>query len=461
VKERRGEGCLRISSDLGRPILEREFRALYQEPNVRYAMFGTLLAVVGFGGFHLMDVAAGRVPALDWAGAARFVLTSIFVLATYIVFHYQDFVHSLLHPARQCVLSGGRARSALLPIAVYGVESPVELYWSLNASLVTATVVIYGFSRLTARNTALVVFLRLRHRPRDRGAFARLRPVLLRSAGLASRHRERRLVLAPAKHRAPRATALPSRPGEPAQEHLRAGAGGGKDAGGRGRQGEDALPGEHEPRVPHAHERRGANARSRASDSDRRDGEAGGTGHRLEQRIPRTINSILDYTRWSQDVVPVSISTVGLGGLVRRVVARHSAEISRRGLALHLRLDLTDSEDFVKTDAVMLAEVLGRLLANAVKFTPAGRIDLGVELRRRPEAGPTGVSIEASVVDTGIGIPTRSDHGSGRRSIRSTTPATGRKAEPGWVWRSSRSWCRPSGGRGAFPVSREAEPKFA
>jgi signal transduction histidine kinase len=173
--------------------------------------------------------------------------------------------------------------------------------------------------------------------------------------------------------------------------------------------------------------------------------EAGGTGHRLEQRIPRTINSILDYTRWSQDVVPVSISTVGLGGLVRRVVARHSAEISRRGLALHLRLDLTDSEDFVKTDAVMLAEVLGRLLANAVKFTPAGRIDLGVELRRRPEAGPTGVSIEASVVDTGIGIPTRSDHGSGRRSIRSTTPATGRKAEPGWVWRSSRSWCRPRG----------------
>jgi len=118
-----------------------------------------------------------------------------------------------------------------------------------------------------------------------------------------------------------------------------------------------------------------------------------------------TINSILDYTRWSQDVVPVSISTVGLGGLVRRVVARHSAEISRRGLALHLRLDLTDSEDFVKTDAVMLAEVLGRLLANAVKFTPAGRIDLGVELRRRPEAGSTGVSIEASVVDTGIGIP--------------------------------------------------------
>ena len=60
---------LRTSGD---PILEREFRALYQEPNVRYAMFGTLLAVVGFGGFHLMDVAAGRVPALDWAGAARF-----------------------------------------------------------------------------------------------------------------------------------------------------------------------------------------------------------------------------------------------------------------------------------------------------------------------------------------------------------------------------------------------------
>src|SRR5678815_509130 len=43
-----------------------------------------------------------------------------------------------------------------------------------------------------------------------------------------------------------------------------------------------------------------------------------------------TINSILDYTRWSQDGVRISMSSVGLTVLVRRVVGRHAAEISRR-----------------------------------------------------------------------------------------------------------------------------------
>jgi len=393
---------LRTSGD---PILEREFRALYQEPNVRYAMFGTLLAVVGFGGFHLMDVAAGRVPALDWAGAARFALTSIFVLATYIVFRYQDFVTRFYTPLANVFFLVAAHGAALLPIAVYGVESPVELYWSLNASLVTATIVIYGFSRLTARNTALVVFsgyatglaTAALSPGFDLYYFGRLalHLAIVNVASFSLRQsierRERQLFLL-------------------ARENLR--------------------------RNIYAQELEAA--RTQAVEADRvkmrflanmshefrtpmsgvvqtlevvRRTATGETAKLVARAIDSsnaflgTINSILDYTRWSQDVVPVSISTVGLGGLVRRVVARHSAEISRRGLALHLRLDLTDSEDFVKTDAVMLAEVLGRLLANAVKFTPAGRIDLGVELRRRPEAGPTGVSIEASVVDTGIGIP--------------------------------------------------------
>jgi len=118
-----------------------------------------------------------------------------------------------------------------------------------------------------------------------------------------------------------------------------------------------------------------------------------------------TINSILDYTRWSEGTVPVSRSSVGLSALVRRVVGRHATAISQRGLALHLRLDLTASEDYILTDEVLLIEMLSHVLDNAVKFTAAGRIDFGVELRSRAASDPKQVSVEVTVADTGIGIP--------------------------------------------------------
>ena len=88
------------------------------------------------------------------------------------------------------------------------------------------------------------------------------------------------------------------------------------------------------------------------------------------------------------------------------VVARHATAISRRRLALHLRLDLIESEDYVRADEVMLTEVLSNVLANAVKFTAAGRIDFGIELKSKAGSAPSAVSIEVVVSDTGIGIPT-------------------------------------------------------
>ena len=48
--------------------LEREFREIYQQPNLRYAQIGFLLAIAGFGGFYVMDALVGRVAALDATG---------------------------------------------------------------------------------------------------------------------------------------------------------------------------------------------------------------------------------------------------------------------------------------------------------------------------------------------------------------------------------------------------------
>ncbi|MEO5678022.1 MAG: ATP-binding protein [Usitatibacter sp.] len=389
----------------GDPLLEREFRELYQEPNVRYAMFGVLLAVVGFGGFHLMDVAAGRVPALDWAGAARLGLTLMFAGAALVISRYREFVTRFYTPVANIFFLVAVQGAALLPIAVHGGQSQSELYWSLNASLVTAVIVIYGFSRLTARNTALVVLTgcatglatALFTPAFDPYYFGRLvlHLVIVNIASFSLREsverRERQLFLL-------------------AKENLR------RNVYARELEVAKARAEEadkvkmrflanisHEFRTPMSGVVQTLEVVNRTA--------AGEVAKLVSRAIESsnaflsTINSILNYTRWSQDGVAMLPSTIGVAAVVRRVVARHASAISRRRLTLHLRLDLTESEDFVKADEVMLTEVLSNILANAVKFTAGGRIDFGVELRTKSGATPPAVSIEVVVSDTGIGIP--------------------------------------------------------
>ncbi|MEO6325829.1 MAG: ATP-binding protein, partial [Thermoanaerobaculia bacterium] len=368
-------------------------------------MFGVLLAVVGFGGFHLMDVAAHRVPALDWAGAARLGLTLMFAGAALVISRYREFVTRFYTPVANIFFLVAVQGAALLPIAVHGGQSQSELYWSLNASLVTAVIVIYGFSRLTARNTALVVLTgcatglatALFTPAFDPYYFGRLmlHLVIVNIASFYLREsverRERQLFLLAKENLrrnvyAQELEVAKSRAEEADKVKMRF-----------------LANISHEFRTPMSGVVQTLEVVSRTA--------AGEVAKLVSRAIESsnaflsTIDSILNYTRWSQDVIPMSPSTIGVAAVVRRVVSRHAPAISRRRLALHLRLDLTESEDFVKADEVMLTEVLSNILANAVKFTAGGRVDFGVELKPKSEAAPPAVSIEVVVSDTGIGIP--------------------------------------------------------
>ncbi|MCP4543207.1 MAG: GAF domain-containing sensor histidine kinase [Chloroflexi bacterium] len=65
---------------------------------------------------------------------------------------------------------------------------------------------------------------------------------------------------------------------------------------------------------------------------------------------------------------------------------------------LELSADLPDEEMFITADKEKVRVVLGNLLSNAVRFTPAGG-------RVRVALSSRGKDIEISVVDTGVGIP--------------------------------------------------------
>ncbi len=112
------------------------------------------------------------------------------------------------------------------------------------------------------------------------------------------------------------------------------------------------------------------------------------------------INDILDFSRIEAGKLcldPVSFSLDRCVESVTRLVARNAQE---KGLELLCQIH-ADVPDELIGDSVRTQQVLVNLLSNALKFTHAGEICLGVRVESRT---PDNVELRFKVRDTGIGI---------------------------------------------------------
>jgi signal transduction histidine kinase/CheY-like chemotaxis protein len=108
------------------------------------------------------------------------------------------------------------------------------------------------------------------------------------------------------------------------------------------------------------------------------------------------INEVLDFSKIEAGRVERHEAPFHLRQLLQEIVSVHAAAATTRGLRCGLTLPDT-LPDFVSGDARKLRQVLDNLLANAVKFTPAGSVELAVT--------QTGAERwEFAVTDTGVGI---------------------------------------------------------
>jgi CheY-like chemotaxis protein len=102
-------------------------------------------------------------------------------------------------------------------------------------------------------------------------------------------------------------------------------------------------------------------------------------------------------SRISRGKILLRKEPVDLAALVRGTVEDYRASLAQAGLTLETQLD--DRELFLTGDPTRLAQVVGNVLHNAIKFTdPGGKI--GVTLRAEPD----GRAAVIAVRDTGIGI---------------------------------------------------------
>jgi len=119
--------------------------------------------------------------------------------------------------------------------------------------------------------------------------------------------------------------------------------------------------------------------------------------HDSGRQLLGLINTILDVARIESGRFEMSADRVDVGRLVR--TSMRLAEPSFQAGEIALRLDLPEEIPSVRADERRLQQVLGNLLSNAAKFTPAGgETTLGVMLAEDGE-------LIIRVGDTGIGIP--------------------------------------------------------
>jgi two-component system CheB/CheR fusion protein len=110
----------------------------------------------------------------------------------------------------------------------------------------------------------------------------------------------------------------------------------------------------------------------------------------------RLVEDLLDVARISRGKVQLRRSRMDLVDLARRTAEDHAASASSAGLVLTVALP--DGPLWVDGDPTRLAQVVGDLLSNAVKFTPPGG---AVTLSVAQETGGTAV---LRVGDTGVGL---------------------------------------------------------
>jgi len=117
------------------------------------------------------------------------------------------------------------------------------------------------------------------------------------------------------------------------------------------------------------------------------------------ENLLKIINNILDLSRIEMGKFSLNIDTVDVKKMVNELHSFFTPSVTEKGL--ELKIDCPEDLPSVRTDEGSLRQVLINLMANAVKFTQKGHVEIGV---RCLEKTGNECTLEFRVMDTGIGI---------------------------------------------------------
>ena len=119
------------------------------------------------------------------------------------------------------------------------------------------------------------------------------------------------------------------------------------------------------------------------------------------ENLLELLNATLEYSALSAENIQLDDSEFALCELLETIASEFEVKARSKGLRL-IRDFSPDVPQMAVGDGLRLRQVLAHLLANAVKFTHRGVVEIGASVRPVSERE---FVLQLRVVDTGIGIP--------------------------------------------------------
>ncbi|MCC6124922.1 MAG: response regulator [Pirellulales bacterium] len=123
------------------------------------------------------------------------------------------------------------------------------------------------------------------------------------------------------------------------------------------------------------------------------------TIHASGRHLLSLINDILDLSKIEADRLEVELVPCSPHALIGEIVSVLRVKALEKNLTLdfHWRGEVPEA---IRTDPARLRQLLMNLVGNAIKFTPAGKVEIVAEL----EKGGSDPRLAVRVIDTGVGI---------------------------------------------------------
>ncbi len=114
------------------------------------------------------------------------------------------------------------------------------------------------------------------------------------------------------------------------------------------------------------------------------------------------IGDILDYSRMEAGKIAITADWFDPRQMVESVFGSFQAQVREKNIALTAEI-ATNTPGNILADPTRVRQILTNLIGNAVKFTPAGRIEVALSVTPTSEGEASILHVQ--VRDTGIGIP--------------------------------------------------------